>query len=60
MVYKIIWTPDALDSYLEIMNSLKIVWTEKEINTFAKNVNQRIRLLTTFQELGVHLIKKES
>ena len=60
MVYKIVWTPDALDSYLEIMNSLQIVWTEKEINTFAKNVNQRIRLLTTFQELGVHLIKKES
>lgn len=58
MVYKIVWTPDALDSYLEIMNSLQIAWTEKEINSFANNLDERIRLLTTFSRIGSPFNKK--
>ena len=52
MVFKIIWTPTALNSYLEIMDFLETSWTQKEVNTFAKTVDERIKLLKSFSRTG--------
>jgi plasmid stabilization system protein ParE len=60
MVFKIIWTPTALNSYLEIMYFLEKNWTAKEINTLARNVDDKIKLLKTFSRIGSPFNKRKN
>lgn len=47
MVEKIIWTPEALLSFKNILQYLKENWSEKEITNF---INQQIIRLIIFQK----------
>lgn len=38
MVFKIVWTPIGLETYLQVVDYLEKEWSEKEVNNFAKLV----------------------
>ena len=40
MVYKVIWTGKALESYVTNMQYLEGAWTEKEVKSFAALVER--------------------
>ncbi len=58
MVYKIAWTPEALQTYLQIINYLEQKWTEREIKNFAQSVEDKIELLKSFSGIGSLFDKK--
>jgi len=60
VVYKIIWTLRALDSYVSNMRYLEEFWTEKEISKFASLVEKKLLLLSRHPELGSSRNKRHS
>ena len=58
MGYKITWTPEALQTYLQIIKYLEQEWTEREIKNFAQNIEDKIQLLKSFSGLGSPFDKK--
>lgn len=58
MVCKIVWTPEALQTYLQIINYLEQKWTEREIKNFAQSVEDKIELLKSFSGIGSLFDKK--
>ena len=52
MVYKIVWTPKALESYIANMEYFQQVWTEKEVKNFAVIVEKKIALLSQQPYIG--------
>lgn len=58
MVFKIVWTPGALQSYLEIMDYLQKQWSEREVKNFAQLVEKRISTLSQQPYLGIKRKKK--
>ncbi|MBL7763904.1 MAG: type II toxin-antitoxin system RelE/ParE family toxin [Chitinophagaceae bacterium] len=52
MVYKVIWSPLAIKTYIENIEHLEVLWTDKEILIFINSVKRKIHLLTTNPNLG--------
>jgi plasmid stabilization system protein ParE len=52
MTYSIIWSPDALMSFEERIEYLKINWTEKEIINFRQRVNEYLEVLKETPFIG--------
>ena len=52
MVFKVVWTPKALESYVANMNYLQQAWTEKELQDFAALVEKKIMLLSRQPYIG--------
>jgi plasmid stabilization system protein ParE len=52
MVYKVNWTPKAVQTYLSNMHYLQQEWTEREMTKFAELVEKKINLLRKHPNLG--------
>ena len=52
MVLKIIWSPQALSTYIAILEYLEKEWSDKEVNNFISRVNEKLALLITQPRLG--------
>lgn len=58
MVYKVVWTPEALQTYLQVISYLENKWTEREVKNFARGVEDKINLLKKFSGIGSPFDKK--
>ncbi|HWR33242.1 MAG TPA: type II toxin-antitoxin system RelE/ParE family toxin [Chitinophagaceae bacterium] len=58
MVYKVVWTPEALQTYLQVISYLENKWTEREVKNFARGVEDKIELLKKFSGIGSPFDKK--
>ncbi|MEO6453086.1 MAG: type II toxin-antitoxin system RelE/ParE family toxin [Ginsengibacter sp.] len=52
MVLKIIWSPLALQSYLNNIAYLERAWTKKEVTNFIKSTEEKLELLKKFPGMG--------
>ena len=52
MVYEIVWSELALQSYFSNINYLKTDWTETEVLKFTNATNEILKLLTLQPALG--------
>lgn len=59
MVYKVVWTLKAIESYVANMQYLEQAWTEKEIKNFAALVEKKIKILSGQPEIGASRNKKQ-
>lgn len=58
MVYQIVWTPKALESYLNNIEYLEQNWTSKEVTKFVNRVEKKILLLSVQPYIGASRSKK--
>ncbi len=47
MVYKVVWSPLAIETYISNIEFLKVNWTEREITKFINAVKRRLLLLSS-------------
>jgi len=47
MVYKIIWSPSAVRTYISNIEYLETLWAEREVLNFINSVKRKIQLLST-------------
>ena len=59
MVYKIMWTGKALESYVNNMKYLEAAWTEKELKNFIALVEKKLKMLSRQPEIGTPRNKKQ-
>lgn len=59
MVYKIVWTLKALQTYESNMLYLEAAWSEKEIKKFALLVEKKLSLLSKQPLIGTARNKKQ-
>jgi plasmid stabilization system protein ParE len=59
MVYKISWTPKALESYISNIKYLETEWTESEIKKFIATVEKKIKTLSGQPGIGSPWNKKQ-
>lgn len=59
MVYKVVWTLKALQTYIENMHYLETAWTEKEVKTFAFTVEKKVSVLSKQPGIGSPRNKKQ-
>jgi plasmid stabilization system protein ParE len=52
MVFKIAWTPKALQTYVDNMQYLRTAWTEKEVKNFALTVEKKLSTLSKQPGIG--------
>jgi len=52
MVYKVVWSPTALKTYISNIEYLETLWAEKEILNFINSVKRKIQLLPNNPYLG--------
>lgn len=52
MVYEVVWTPKALESFRGVMEYLQNKWTLKEQHRFAEIVEEKIISLSLHPEIG--------
>ncbi len=52
MVYKIVWTLKALETYLANMQYLEATWPEKVMVDFVKTVEKKLILLSEQPNIG--------
>lgn len=50
MAYKIIWSPEAIDSFDSIIDYLRSRFTEREVAKFVNIVNRRLLLIEKFPQ----------
>jgi plasmid stabilization system protein ParE len=50
MAYKIIWSPEALETFNDIVEYLNKTFTQKEVAKFVGIVNRRLLLLQTLPQ----------
>lgn len=60
MVFKIVWTPKALQSYLRVIKYLEENWSEKQAKDFSHVVEERITTLSQQPNIGISRSKKDS
>lgn len=58
MVYEIVWTVKAIESFAEHINYLQEYWTEREIKGFITVVEEKIVLLSDRPNIGSPRSKK--
>lgn len=59
MVYQVVWTAKAMESYVSNMKYLENAWTEREVRNFAAVTENKIKLLSTQPEVGTPRNKKQ-
>jgi plasmid stabilization system protein ParE len=59
MVYKIVWTLKALQTYAGIMEYLEKKWTTKEVKNFALTIEKKLLVLTNQPNIGSPKNKKQ-
>ncbi|MDX2047399.1 MAG: hypothetical protein SFU87_11475 [Chitinophagaceae bacterium] len=47
MVYKVIWSPLALHTYISNIEYLETAWTEREVRNFIASVKRRLLILSS-------------
>jgi plasmid stabilization system protein ParE len=52
MVYQIVWTPKALQTYLDNVFYLETMWTEKEVKKFIVIVERKLKVLSKQPGIG--------
>ena len=52
MAYKIIWSPEAVKSFDEIVNYIAKNFTEKEVASFINSVNRRLLVMAQFPKVS--------
>ncbi|SRR5258708_18000312 len=52
MVYKIIWQPTALKSYIRNIEYLETVWTQREVKNFIRLVERKLDKIAKLPQLG--------
>jgi plasmid stabilization system protein ParE len=52
MVQEVIWSPEAVDTYVAILEYLEKEWSEKEVKNFIARVNEKLDLLKQQPLLG--------
>ena len=60
MVRKIIWLPEAIRTYLGIIDYLQSEWTEQEIAKFAELVRRKLATLEMQPRIGRRAGKKRN
>ena len=60
MVYKVIWSPTALKSYISNIEYLETLWAEKEILNFINSVKRKVQLLSNNPHLGSPTNKRKN
>jgi plasmid stabilization system protein ParE len=58
MVYKIVWTVKALQTYVNNMLYLETAWTQKEVKAFALTVEKKLTTLAKQPGIGSPRNKK--
>jgi plasmid stabilization system protein ParE len=58
MVQKVIWSPEALHTFIQIISYLNENWTHKEVEKFADRVDEKLALLSLNPRLGSIKSKK--
>ena len=58
MVQKIIWSPGAMNDFLQIIAYLQENWTEREIQNFTDRVDEKLAVLREHPRLGSFRHKK--
>ncbi len=53
MVFKIVWTPVGLQSYLAIMDFVEKEWSEREVKEFSNHIEDRIKILSQQPYIGI-------
>lgn len=51
MVYKLIWTKEAVDNLEKILSYLEEKWTERETQQFKKRLSKQLELILQFPEM---------
>ena len=52
MVQEIIWSPEAIAAFSDIIAYLRETWSEKEVEQFADRVDEKLDVLKSHPELG--------
>lgn len=52
MAYKIIWSPEAVKTFDEIVNYIAKKFTDKEVVSFINTVNRRLLAMTQFPKVS--------
>jgi len=60
MVYKIIWSPSAVKTYINNIEYLETLWAEREVLNFINSVKRKIQLLSTNPNLGSPTNKRKN
>lgn len=58
MVYEIVWTPKAAESFVENVEYLEENWTEREINNYCSNSRRKDNSLSKQPSIGNSRSKK--
>lgn len=59
MVYKVGWTPKALESYINNVSYLETKWTVREVRKFITDVEKKIKALSGQPTIGSARNKKQ-
>ena len=59
MVFKIVWTTKALQTYTDNMYYLQTAWTEKEVKKFAVTTEKKLSALSKQPGIGAPRNKKQ-
>jgi plasmid stabilization system protein ParE len=51
MSFRIVWSPEAEEKYLQVLEYLEIKWTNKEVSKFITRVDELTDLLVTYPKL---------
>lgn len=60
MVQEITWSPEALSTFLQIIDYLQESWTVREVNNFTDRVDEKLQLLKENPRLGSTRNKKHN
>lgn len=59
MVYQVIWTAKAIETYISNIEYLESAWTEREVKKFMHDVEKKIKLLSAQPLTGSEKSKKQ-
>ena len=51
MAYEIVWTPEAYDTFDEIIGYLKNNWSEKVVSEFVNKTNRKLLMLSQHPQM---------
>ena len=57
---KIIWTPEAEQTFTQVVDYLHTEWTDKEVRNFITLTDTIVRLIAEYPHIGRHSLKKDS
>ncbi len=51
MGYKIVWTKEALELYLQIIRYLSLSFSDKEVISFTKKLDNKLELISSYPKM---------